>query len=218
MIVDNYFRDAPDIKRIALKDLVTSLRELEGDSRAPYNVFKRRFLVIEQIVSTSEGLSDPMAQQFVDLLSTSGDFDKELKTLVDGLNSGNSSVMAWVTLGWWRGNNVKIKNPRPSTNQPPVNDLEFWKILCDTEKDSPSFEGAVKAIKSLIVDSLSLLIRSRSQSTLKSAEDILSQQLEHRIKRAREEQKKADTTEGWSFLRKRISAALSKHYNSTKWD
>jgi hypothetical protein len=206
--VDDYFKDHLDHKRIALNGLETSLRQLEKDPIGPYNTLKRRFIEIEKIVSTSE----EAVSRFVALLTTSGIYDQELNTLIDDLNNDREGVVTrW--LQWWGGTTTQVR----STTVPlAMNDINFWEFICKKEVNSPSFEDAIKRIKSLVVDLISAQIRVRSQKALKSIQDTLSRLDEQRLKRALDDQKKLDDAAAWKLLRDSISGALGKHFDKTK--
>jgi hypothetical protein len=214
-IVDDYFKDHPDHKRIALNGLETSLGQLEKDPIGPYNTLKRRFIEIDKIISTSEGLTEEVASRFVALLTTSGIYDKELNTLIDELNNNKKGVFTRV-LQWWGGTTIKVKTTRSTTVPLTMNDINFWESVCEKEANSPSFEDAIKRIKSLVVNLISAQIRVRSQKALKSIQDTLSRLHEKQLKRALDDQKKLDDAAAWKFLRDSISGVLGKQFDKTK--
>ncbi|PVF98363.1 hypothetical protein CPB86DRAFT_733118 [Serendipita vermifera] len=213
--IETYFKNYPDFKREALSGLQEDLSKLEINPKASYIVLKHRFLDIASIISTDE-LPVQMAQQFVDLLTTASDFDKELKELLNYVNDGSLDIFSWLTLRLWSPKKLKIKYTRSATTQPPMDDLAFWTFLCDTVANSPSFGQAAEAIKSHVIDLLSAFIRDRCQKALKSIEGVLSRRQKQQLQHNLDEQKRQDTKEGWNFLRNNINSALRKHYDKNK--
>jgi hypothetical protein len=165
-------------------------------------------------------MSPETAQKFVELITSEGNFEKEIKELTEPLKreSGWPPSFQWGK-NWFEGiprPSFRKNSTRSSEKVNIMDDLDFWTFLCRMEAEVPQFEPAAKEIKRQIEEPLSRVIWHHSKEIVKAAKVSIVEACRKTMEQDIRKQKKKLDSMKWSFLRDAIKAALRGVYDKTK--
>ncbi|KAG8857085.1 hypothetical protein FRB91_011880 [Serendipita sp. 411] len=210
----------------AVSSLENKLKRISEASGPDYRDIKTRCLEIRFILENST-LDEKVAQQFLDLLFSEGNFESLFNNLCASVSSSSATAnqgdgiarKMWTTASSWLlgtpGKRQLVLKKMPATASIP-NDISFWKSLERDARLNPAYNEAKELVGNHLIHEIkNTLIYVRNEITQK-VRSVISRQMTAIREKDFEEGRKVELDDAWNRLRERMRSFFAPKIDATR--
>lgn len=202
--MDTFFARYPNLHNKIVTPFRQDLGKLETHSYHRFNVLKRQFRAINEIIEGNTTLTSNQIQGLVDLIQgPSYDFEPKLAKVL-GISKGGDTWAGMLK----RVTGLGTPTTRISHSLPYMDDITFAKYVADATTARPVYGDATDEIKAAILDALKRKLDQICANSVRFLKGAMRQFVENSVNRRFTDRRQREEESSWQVLRVSMQKAL----------
>ena len=214
--MDEFFARNQALRARVLTPFRHDLGRLETPYYARFNVLKRQFRTVNEVINENPGLKDKQIQSLVDLIQVESNFNTTLASITRTRPEDEAQSSSWADrVKRWTG--LEKSGLAISQSLLPIDDIRFMRELAAATEFRPVYCDAAAEIKSEVIDALKRKLQKICGQSIHMIKESIRQNMETEIARHFTTRQLHEEKSLWQTLRIGMQKFLSSSQSMSRF-